>query len=346
VPNAAALQPPRRSWSVEARSRQVRCSNSHCPGPVLTAGGVRAAALTHLAWHARTEPLPDHLRTCECRAHGCTWHPRRRGCEGPVVLALFHRGPDRTWNLADVCHGCLKAIPQAARVPETPADPTPLPSPLPRRLPAKEPRLERVTATLSYLAAALPDTRADARLLALVCVMQADTRGRVVLPGGLRRGLRLRGSGEDIAALVRARWINPPAGWDNAQQPSIGGPLTVVIRDFAALGSPLCLSSRARAAVRSWCWRTLTHPCIRHAPADIRLAALAIAALADRRTDLITLDTATLEHICAPAAEAERLVVALIHTGWIRSWNNDGGHLRINVRHTVVPGTSGRLLPP
>jgi hypothetical protein len=337
VPDAVVLEAPRRSWTVEVRSRHVGCRDARCTGPLMTASGVRVAALAHLAWHARTERLPDHLRTCECRAHGCTWHPRRRGCDGPIALGLFRRDADRSWHLSDVCHGCLKAIPQAARVPETPAGTAPPPAPLPRRPPASEPRREQVTAALSYLAAALPDAGADARLLALVCVMQADTRGRVVLPGGLRRGMRVRGSGEDIAALVRAGWISPPGDWGSAQQPLPAGPLTVVIRDFAVGGSPVYLSGRARAAVRSWCWRTLTHPCVRRAPADVRLAALAIAALTRRSTDPITIDATALERICAPTATAEHLTVALSRTGWIRSWNQTDDFLRVDAGQAVAP---------
>ncbi|MGY5121961.1 hypothetical protein ACWC2H_40080, partial [Streptomyces sp. 900105755] len=53
--------------------------------PACEATSARSAAL---ACHARTDALPGHLRTCQCRAQGCRWHPRHRGCAGPVLLAL------------------------------------------------------------------------------------------------------------------------------------------------------------------------------------------------------------------------------------------------------------------
>lgn len=85
--------------------------------------GGRASALAHLAQHARSTPLPHHLRTCRCREEGCTWHTRHRGCEGGILLALTRRAA--TWRLADLCRGCAAATPHTARVEEAASVPLP-----------------------------------------------------------------------------------------------------------------------------------------------------------------------------------------------------------------------------
>jgi hypothetical protein len=54
---------------------------------------LRGVALRHLAWHARSDLTPAHLRTCQCAGRGCAWHRRHRGCCGPITLALT-RSPD------------------------------------------------------------------------------------------------------------------------------------------------------------------------------------------------------------------------------------------------------------
>lgn len=74
--------------------------------------------MNHLALHARTEPLPTHLRTCRCGEHGCRWHPRHRGCNGPIALLLTRGAGGRIWRLTDACHACIAATDHAATVPE------------------------------------------------------------------------------------------------------------------------------------------------------------------------------------------------------------------------------------
>lgn len=79
-------------------------------------GGVREEVLAHLARHARENPFARHLRTCRCREAGCTWHPRRRGCDGEILLVLSRCR--HTWRLADLCHGCAAVTPHTAPVVE------------------------------------------------------------------------------------------------------------------------------------------------------------------------------------------------------------------------------------
>ncbi|MGW7520413.1 hypothetical protein ACWGJ2_33010 [Streptomyces sp. NPDC054796] len=77
--------------------------------------------------HARTTSLPQHLRTCHCPDIGCTSHPRHRGCDGTILLALTHRRG--SWRLTDLCHACATATshtaPVAEPVPRRPALPSP-----------------------------------------------------------------------------------------------------------------------------------------------------------------------------------------------------------------------------
>ncbi|MFC7512694.1 hypothetical protein ACFQV4_30635 [Streptomyces thermocarboxydus] len=63
--------------------------------------------------------MPGHLRTCQCRALGCHWHPRHRGCAGPVLLALTCDRGGCTWRLADACAACAAAMSRTAVVPPT-----------------------------------------------------------------------------------------------------------------------------------------------------------------------------------------------------------------------------------
>lgn len=151
----------RRTWTVELRPQphgpQLACPQCGPAAARVRSATARSAALAHLAGHARLEALPRHLRTCQCHERGCRWHPRHRGCGGPVVLALARERGGRLWRLADVCTSCAAVTHDAAVVPETPAG-TPPPRSGRRRSPAP-PGLsphERIRDMLSYLAAALP----------------------------------------------------------------------------------------------------------------------------------------------------------------------------------------------
>ncbi|MDT0382436.1 hypothetical protein RM572_27130 [Streptomyces sp. DSM 42041] len=81
---------------------------------------IRTSVLAHLADHARSEHLAAYLRICRCAERGCRWHPRHRGCAGPVSLTLTRHGHGRMWRLADTCLACTAATPHTAPVPETP----------------------------------------------------------------------------------------------------------------------------------------------------------------------------------------------------------------------------------
>ncbi|MEU6097736.1 hypothetical protein [Streptomyces sp. NPDC047079] len=208
----------RRIWTVELHPRaggpNLVCAQCTARTPACEAASARSAALAHLACHARADALPGHLRTCQCRAQGCRWHPRHRGCAGPVLLALTQGLGGRAWRLADACAACAAATSHTAIVPDTqlgsPHSPTP-PAPArgPHRLGTEE-RL-RVRETLTYLAAALPQfTSPAARLLAVQCTLRADARGHARLPAGLLRGMRLRGRREVWEELAHGAWLRCP----------------------------------------------------------------------------------------------------------------------------------------
>lgn len=208
----------RRIWTVELHPRaggpNLVCAQCTARTPACEATTARSAALAHLACHARADALPGHLRTCQCRAQGCRWHPRHRGCAGPVLLALTQGRGGRAWRLADACAACAAATSHTAVVPDTqlgspssPAAPAPVRGP--HRLGAEE-RL-RVRETLTYLAAALPQfTSPAARLLAVQCTLRADARGHARLRAGLLRGMRLRGRREVWEELAHAAWLRCP----------------------------------------------------------------------------------------------------------------------------------------
>ena len=131
--SGTTTRPGRRTWTVEIRplslGRALLCDRC---GPVpVGPGGVRASVVAHLAHHARGEALAYHLRTCQCGQHGCQWHPRHRGCGGPLVLLLARERSGCLWRLSDVCRACAAVTADAAVVAE------PLrysPAPPPRRL--------------------------------------------------------------------------------------------------------------------------------------------------------------------------------------------------------------------
>lgn len=189
---------PSGAWTVELRSHAnglaLICRQCPHAGHQVAAATARSAALAHLARHARGDLRPPHLRTCQCRERGCRWHPRHRGCNGPIRLLLTCEHGGRIWRLADTCTACAAATDRAAVVPDTALAPSPLPAPLRRR--RRQPRgpdeKTRVRDMLSYLAVTLPDnTPAPARLLALQCALRVDDTLHVRLPRGLLRSLRL-----------------------------------------------------------------------------------------------------------------------------------------------------------
>lgn len=118
----ATTQVPR-TWTVELRPQQggpVLLCPQCAPGALPLPGtSSRSAALAHLAGHARGNALPAHLRTCRCQERGCRWHPRHRGCGGPVLLVLARERNGRIWRLTDACATCARATAHAAVVPDS-----------------------------------------------------------------------------------------------------------------------------------------------------------------------------------------------------------------------------------
>ncbi|WP_326647269.1 hypothetical protein [Streptomyces sp. NBC_01750] len=282
------MHPPvPRTWTVELRPHRggpvLYCPRCSPGGQALQATSARPAALAHLARHARSDTLPAHLRICQCHERGCRWHPRHRGCAGPIRLVLTREHGGRTWRLADICASCAAATPHAAVVPDTA-----LTAPSTQRLPEGGPgsgRMKRarrrrgpseqvrVQDVLSYLASALPvGICPEARLLAVQCALRADNHGQVRLPSGLLRSMRLNHNPTPWHELERHRWLHL------APQQSTICPhdqtLTAQLVDTLnrAPGRP----DRHRAA--DWALRATSSPPLRGLPANARLTALALAA--------------------------------------------------------------------
>lgn len=234
-------------------------------------------ALTHLAAHARHDFLPRHLRTCQCHSHGCRWHPRHRGCAGPVLLVLTRERGGRLWRLADTCAACAAATDHAAVVPDTVLA-TASPAASVKRIRQRQRRRAphglseqvRVREMLSYLAAALPArTSAPARLLALQCALRSTTAGKVNIPTGLLRGMRIASEPSAFTELEAAGWLRPPTG------PTHAG-VSMELLDTAVRMQAPARADRARAA--NWILLICQMSEIRQLGATPRLLALALAA--------------------------------------------------------------------
>ncbi|GAA4027080.1 hypothetical protein [Streptomyces plumbiresistens] len=265
-------------WTVELHPRAdgptLVCPHCTARTPPLKAATARSAALAHLACHARTALLPGHLRTCQCSAHGCTWHPRHRGCAGPVLLALTRGRCGRTWRLADTCAACAAATNNTAVVPDTLLGPRLLRSDVCPPAPAHNTPVSdgnervRVREMLTYLASALPRfTSPAARLLALQCALRTDARGQVRLPAGLLRGMRLQGRRELWTELAHDRWLEMPV--------LRSARVTVRLLDAAVLEQTPGRSARRRAAHWALHMTPLARPAA--APPVLQLAALVLA---------------------------------------------------------------------
>ena len=329
------MHPPvPRTWTIELRPQHggpvLYCPRCSPGGQPLPASAARTAALAHLARHARSDTIPAHLRICQCHERGCRWHPRHRGCAGPVLLVLTREHGGRIWRLADVCAACAAATPHTAVVPDTVLNAS-----LTQRLPddsrglgqrkrASRPRgpseQVRVQEMLSYLAAALPrGTSPEARLLALQCALRADTRGHVRLPVGLLRGMRLAHDPTPWHELEHHRWLHV------GPQPSItcphGGPLTAQLVDAfnQAPGRP----DRHRAA--DWALRATSTTPLRVLPASARLTALALEAHHSPTRAIRTgVEADRLSRACGTTpADLGPLLDQLAAAGTIRAWAFD-----------------------
>ncbi|MFF3460512.1 hypothetical protein ACFYXH_40800 [Streptomyces sp. NPDC002730] len=237
--------PVPRTWTVELRPHPGG-PTLHCPrctpsGQRVLATAAPPAALAHLAGHARRDVVPAHLRTCQCHERGCRWHGRHRGCDGPVLLVLTLERSGRLWRLADICAACTAATPYAAVVPDT------APKSLPQQ--ALSPQA-LVRGTLAHLASTLPgDTSTQARLLALQCALRTNTHGRMLLPAGLLRALRLGPHTPAWHELEDAHWLTrftaPSTGHTAVQLLDHPGPLP---------------ARRHRIRAADWALRTARQP--------------------------------------------------------------------------------------
>jgi len=312
----------RRIWTVELRSRAggpaLVCPSCTAHTSPLTGSSARSAVLAHLACHARADTLPAHLRSCQCRARGCRWHPRHRGCAGPVLLALTRDRSGRAWRLADTCAACAAATSNTAVVPDTvPGSSRPhsssRPSPPVRRFHTGVQERVRVREMLTYLGAALPRfTSPAARLLALQCALRADARGHVRLPAGLLRGMRLRGNRELWLELAHAGWLELPD--------FRALPVQVRLLDAAVLDQTPGRRARCRAA--DWALRPVPLVLPASAPA-LRLTALVLAAHTCAHVEHST-DMDILTRLCGHSPQQTgELLDRLVATRTLRAWHHN-----------------------
>ncbi|PBC93576.1 hypothetical protein BX281_1394 [Streptomyces sp. Ag82_O1-15] len=204
---------------------------------------------------ARRDALPPYMRTCQCHERGCSWHPRHRGCAGPIRLLLTREQGGRRWRLADACAACASVTAQAAVVPETflRTDVTPPGSAAcrRRRRPQGPGDQIRVQEMLSYLAAALPShTGAEARPLAVQCALRMDSEGQVRLQAGLLHSLRLARAPLPGNELEQARWLRRtprllPTGW---RSPGSSTPRHLLSARHVRTARALLTGRRARRA--------------------------------------------------------------------------------------------------
>lgn len=270
--------PVPRAWTVELRSQPqgplLVCAQCTLAPETLQARTARSAALAHLARHARRSLLPQHLRTCQCHEGGCRWHPRHRGCDGPLLLVLSREHGGRLWRLADTCVACARATKSACVIPDTALISAPCRRPL-KRAPRRRPNSahleskarELVRDMLSYLAASLPHgIGPQARILALQCVLRARPDGHVHLPAGLIRGMKLPQPDADRQALVDCGWLRP--------SPRRNGSVLGQLADPLADGR----GSRPRRQAADWALRVIQSRQLFHLSVAARLTALTLTA--------------------------------------------------------------------
>ncbi|WSM37947.1 hypothetical protein OIE78_35750 (plasmid) [Streptomyces cellulosae] len=322
----AAVQ---RIWTVHLRPQTggpaltcPRCAHS----PVLPAASARSAALTHLARHARADTLPGHLRTCQCRTRGCHWHPRHRGCAGPVLLALTCDRSGRAWRLADACAACAAAMSHTAVVPPTllgtgRVQRTPGTPRSARAAPVFGPaEQQRVREMLTYLATALPCFSSPAaRLLALQCALRADRHGQIRLPHGFLRSMRLHGHAELWLELEQAGWLHRTSRRCS--------PVQAQLLDAAVLHQAPGRTGRVRAA--QWALQPTPLALPPALPSALRLTALALAAHSASGAGGGELDVLTRQ--CGqPPQQLEDLLDQLVRARLVTAWHHhhDSGEVR------------------
>ena len=332
----------RRIWTVELRPQAdgpaLVCPSCAAQTSPLQASAARSAALAHLACHARADALPIHLRSCQCHQQGCLWHPRHRGCAGPVRLALTRDRGGRTWRLADTCTACAAATSHTAVVPDTLLSPgrRVAPPPAARRLwRADEP--QRVREMLTYLASTLGCAASPAaRLLALQCALRADTYGRVRLPAGLLRGMRLYRRSEVWQELVGEGWLGLAAPRAACLEVRL---LDEVVLDQAP-------SRRARRRAAHWALMPAPLSVPSAATCAERLTALVLAA--HTTPDRTAADLEAVARLCghSPQQTAElldRLVAGRTLAAWHHEGDTDEMRWQLAPAHHGTPGITPGL---
>ncbi len=322
-----------RAWTVELRSHPgglvLVCPQCPHAGGQVAAASARSAALTHLARHARSDLVPPHLRICQCHERGCRWHPRHRGCDGPIRLLLACERGGRVWRLADACSTCAAATAQAAVVPDTtPARTSPQPSTARRRKRrARGPGEQtRVREMLNYLAAALPPgVSPAARLLALQCALRMNATMHVRLPQGIPRSLRLNGPGP-WHELEHVRWLRiAPA--------CSAGEVVAELLDITVLGQAPARPDRVQAA--DWALRAGSPAGAEATGSLLQLAVVYLAAHTDPETGSGLTELDQMTRACGThPTELPDMLDRLVRTGLVRSWQAcpDSGDLHWTCR--------------
>lgn len=297
----------RRAWTVELRpgsdGPQLVCQQCDHRGALLAAVSARSAALEHLAGHARRDALPSYLRTCQCHERGCRWHPRHRGCAGPVHLLLARERGGRLWRLADACTACASVTAQAAVVPEAflpmnVASSGDTSRRHKRRTKGPGDQI-RVQEMLSYLAAALPShTGAAARLLAVQCALRMDSEGKIRMPTGLLRSLLLGRNPLPWSELEQARWLRRTPVTPGSADQVVGAQ----ILDGVLFAQHPARPDRRSAA--DWALRMARSGCAGVGNPSLRLTALCLAAHTDSSTGRGCADMDRIARECGLVPEA------------------------------------------
>ncbi|MEU5331297.1 hypothetical protein [Streptomyces parvus] len=182
-----------------------------------------------------------------------------------------------------------------------------------RRAPHGPSEQMRVREMLSYLAAALPaPASAAARLLALQCALRSTTAGKVNIPAGLIRGMRIASEPSALTELEAAGWLRSPSG------PTRTG-ISVELLDTAVRMQAPARADRARAA--NWTLRICQMGEIRQLGATPRLLALALAAHLPDETGTPAAEQEVLARMCGlPLQELTPLLDMLVATRFLHSW--------------------------
>jgi hypothetical protein len=326
-----------RTWTVELRPQQggpvLACRQCAPATGTVKAASARSAALAHLARHARRDALPPHLRICQCHERGCRWHPRHRGCYGPILLVLMREHGGRIWRLADACTACAGITAHAVVVPETVLTshgPEPGTAPRIRRARNRQHgpgEQVRVYEMLSYLAAALAaGASSAARLLAVQCALRSTATGGIRMSAGLLCGMRLGDAPAAWQELEQDRWLRQLPR--RASVPASRREVEAQLLDGAVL-SQAPVSDRARAA--DWALRVISAPRLRGARATARLVALVLTAHpgGDRPERVAEADGVA--HLCCLphdrlVASLDQLVIAGVLAAW--AWDRVTDDLR------------------